>query len=237
MTFVPHIRMTMLGFLGNSPGAEQWSAGVSLAPIDPAPLAAFLDLQPNNDVFADWRDECVAWFTRVDSYVRSNARLQRVKFAFIGQDGKYLKEPVELDAGSVQGGEGFAAILPFQSAVAITLGTDGDLSRVKGRFYSPSPALPIDPNTGQFPVANQTAMRNSADTFLTNLGNQPGADVLDFRVVVASQGRHNKNGTVKLPPANHVVTRVNVGRVVDTIRSRRTSLNEAPVYAGVDQAP
>jgi hypothetical protein len=234
MTYVSHMRVSMIGFLGNSPGADIWQANLSLANGNGSLDGGVLNLGPNETVFDDVRDDIVAWFTSADARIRSHVRLSRVKFAFIGTNGRYTRSPVERDAGNVQGGEGFGTIMPFQIAYAVTLGTDADLGRVKGRFYVPGPSVDIDPNSGQISVAQQTQLRNAADSLVTNINNQPGIDVLGLNVAVASQGRRNRDGSQRLAPANHPVVRVNVGRVMDTIRSRRSALSEAPVYAGVE---
>jgi hypothetical protein len=154
MTFARHVRMSMIGFIGAAPGADIWQANISLgvggADGDiPGLLDNFFDVEPNAAVWDDLRDDCVAWWTRPASKIRSNCRLQRVKFAFIGTNGRYEKPVVERDCGSVQAGEGFAAIHPFQCAVAVTLGTDGDLGRVKGRTSTPT--------RGSCPRATRTA--------------------------------------------------------------------------------
>jgi len=180
-------------------------------------------------VWTDLTNDAKAWFARPATAIGTNARLRKVKFASIGADGRYTGAPVEKDAGNITGGGNSG--LPFQVACAVTFHTAGDLNRVKGRIYQPAPALATDNATGLVAVAAVDGVRNSMDTFLEAIGNQPGADVLDLRAVVASQGRRNKDGSMRTAPANHAITAVSCGRTLDTIRRRRNKLVDkgAPV--------
>lgn len=227
--------MTASGQFGVATASDIWSINLSLAAVDPSVAAQALNFGPDDTVFDDMAADVIAWFRRPTSHIANNCKITKVKFAFIGADGRYTKAPVEKDGGGYQGGQGAGPYHPYQCALAVTLGTDGDLGRVKGRFFSPAPAHDIDPDTGLISVQAQTDCRNSADQLLTDLGNQPGLDALDIRVCVASQGRHNKDGSVRTQPGNYPVVRVNVGRVIDTMRSRRSALPESPIYAGVTQ--
>lgn len=235
MAYEPHIRMTMLGKIGATSG-EIFSMGISLGRQDQVAGSGglfqdLLNAKPDEGVFTAWRDNVTAWFQRSDTRILGNANLTRVKFASIGADGLYTEAPREY-AVNVFGGGVSDQRPAFQTAVAVTLGTDGDLGRIKGRFYQPVPAVTIDGGTGLMSEADRTAITNSADQLLTDLANQPGLDVLNLGAVVASQGRRTPAGVLRVPPGNHPVVRVGVGRSLDTIRRRRNALPDTKVFQG-----
>lgn len=226
MAFVRHWRMSLIASLGGASAAvapEDAQININLAKADGGGFGAFLD--PNDTVWSDLRDDAVAWWQRQETGIMEHARLRTVKFADIGTDGRYLEDAVVLDAGDVSGGftigEG-GNRYPFQIAHAVTLLTDTPASRVKGRFYIPCPAWGVDVD-GRISAANCEDVAESTQTFLNDVNNQPGIDVLGLRVVVASQGRQAPSA----PPTNYVVDSLKVGRVLDTIRSRREDLSEA----------
>jgi hypothetical protein len=79
------------------------------------------------------------------------------------------------------------------------------------------PAISFDGATLLLPVNVAEQVRGSAQTLLNALNNNPQLDVAyNARVVVASTKGFNTP-----------VTSVRVGRVVDVIRSRRSSIPEA----------
>lgn len=233
MTYVPHYRVTMSGLLGGTSGSEIFSMGFALAKFEDGlfGLTAADILDPNLTVWTDIKNDCVAYFARPDTMIHADAVLTRVKIADIGADGLYRSAPVEF-AVSQGGGFSNSGRHPNQVAYAVTLKTNGDLGRVKGRFYVPLPSVAVD---AQGIVSNAVAEQHesSAATFINAINNQPGIDVLDLRMAVASQGRKNKNGTVRVPPANHAVTSVAVGQVLDTVRRRRNKLPESRDYTAV----
>jgi hypothetical protein len=223
MAFEPHIRISALG---TRPGNEIFSWGISMARGGGGGFAGpFLD--PNNTVWNDLRDDVAAYWATTPCSAR--AVLRKVKFANIAADGTYASSPIEKPVGGAAGTPGpvveSGAFRPNQVALAITLHTTADLGRVKGRFYLPLPGNALDVD-GLISAPQAEAQEAAAVTFVNNMANQPGADVLDLQVVVASQGRRNRDGTVRIGPANHPVTAVSCGRVLDTQRRRRSKLLE-----------
>jgi hypothetical protein len=87
--------------------------------------------------------------------------------------------------------------------------------RGKGRFFLPGPSIGFDPSVAQISLADATAVRDSATLWIADLNNWPGIDAQDPRVTVASSSGVNND-----------VTGVRVGRVLDTIRSRRGQVPE-----------
>jgi hypothetical protein len=208
---------------------ETWQNSLALDkdPSEGSTLAAVLD--PNNPVWTDLKDDVQAYFAG-ETAISGVARLHWVKFAAIGANGKYTSSPVMREinggVGIGGGGGGSAPSFPLQTACAITLTTATILSRVKGRFYLPAVSGPLGTD-GRMSVAWAEEVQGRAKTFLDNVANQPGIDVLDLRAVVASGTRADGLGA-----QNHAVTGVTVGRTLDTIRRRRNRLPEA--YVPVD---
>lgn len=226
MTFVRHLRVTLAGTLGD--GREIFSYGLSLARQNASWLGDLLAPDFPDSVYTDdWRDKCID-FHQSAAKIRTNAHLKRITIAQIGPDGRYEHAPAEYAVNN-SGGYISGSVMPWQTSLAVTLHTKGDLERVKGRFYLPSPATSVDPDTDLIPTADAESYRDAAVGWINAMGDQPGLDILDWRVVVASQGRHNPNGTVRAAPANYDVEAVSVGRRLDVIRRRANRATEARV--------
>lgn len=228
MTYVPHFKVSMIGRLGGVTGPEMFSCSFSLAEGENLGLVPW---QPNDAVWQDVANDCAAWFSRPTSWIHGDAVLQLVKVAPIGANGKYTAAPREVVVNAAGGAVG-AGRPHNQDAYVVTLGTDADLGRVKGRFYAPLPCWGVS-SDGRITESQAEDAEASALTLINAINNQPGIDVLDLRVMVASQGRHDRFGVQTLPPGNHEVKRVAVGRVVDTQRRRRNKLLEAKTFRAV----
>lgn len=219
-----HWRMTLTAALGGTgaQGLEMAQINISLGKNvnDQSVWPQFLE--PTDPVWTDLADDCKAFWADPRTAISSLARLHSVKFAEIGEDGRYTTAPVIKDFTAVNGG-GANIGTPWQAAVAVTLMTDNQLSRVKGRFYLPVPSINVGTD-GLMTELERDGIEASAAEFLSNVANQPGIDVLDIGPVIASQGRQSPPA----PPANYTVTHVRVGRALDTIRSRRSHLDELP---------
>ena len=221
--YEPHYKVTMSGTLGS--GAEEiFSMGFALARHDQAPIGHILD--PNDTVWTDIASDCTAWFSDPLTKIHAHAKLTKVKIASIGSNGRYASPPVERLV-TASGGVTASTTRPAnQEALVVTLHTAGDLNRIKGRFYLPLPALTTQ-GDGRFLAADVDGVETRTQTFINAVNNQPGLDVLGLSVHVASQGRRNKDGSVRVGPGNHLVTGISVGRVLDTQRRRRNKLLEA----------
>jgi hypothetical protein len=216
MVFAPHVRVTALGRLG-TPQADRFSYGFNIAPDD-----GFVAL-------GDWAGMTAAQITDLCDSVRdfhhrgttlisAAAVLEQVKLAIIGADGKYMADPVTRDYSSAGGVPLDSTTLP-QSACAVSLGTNRRGPTGRGRFFIPMIATVVD--QAQFfhtNVAQADGLRDSAATMLNDINNWPGIDVIQasWRVCIASTKGYNSK-----------VNSVRVGRVIDTIRTRRNKLPEA----------
>ena len=218
MPFAPHFRLTMNGCLF-TPADESFSVGVNLAtfPLGGGPDSGVTSaggLSIDNDQFADLVQDCKNYWTRPTTHIAGYAHLRQVKLAWIGADGKYTRDPMIADGFDVPGGGGATPLYPPQIALAVSLNTDRRGPTGKGRFYLPSPAIAMGLGY-QISDADRDDVVNSTVTFLNDLANEPGVDVLGLAPVVASTKGYNS-----------LVTGVRVGRIFDTVRTRRRSLVE-----------
>ena len=137
----------------------------------------------------------------------------------IGADGKYVEDARVVNVTDTMGGgaeTNGAAYARAQTALAVSLVTGRRGPTGKGRFYLPCPTALHD-DTFLISAAAAEGVRASAVTLINDLNNLPGLDSFpSFGVVVASSKGYNTP-----------VTGVRVGRVVDVIRSRRSSIAEA----------
>lgn len=222
VTFAPHYRLTLSGDIGTATApVEHFSFGVCMAKainsddtdgtIDGAgPLDLGLDDTQINDIFTD----CQNFFGRADTFISAAAKLKQIKLARIGADGKYDRDP-KIWTGTVPGGHSSATIYPPQVSLAVSLTTRFRGPSGKGRFYLPCPNADLDSGTMEISTGQRDLIQASVVQWIDDLNNEPGTDVLGLGVVVASTKGHN-----------HRVSGVRVGRVFDTIRSRRRSLVE-----------
>lgn len=209
VNYAPHIRLSAIGRLSDS--GERFSYGVNLGSTGPVTVPLTLNVPA---YFADLAADVRAFHGSLGANISNQAVLELVKFALIGSDGKYTADPRIVDlvdqAGSV------SSVLPApQTALAISLTTGRRGPTGKGRFYLPMPGVGVEAGPLTIPAVSRNQIQAAAAGFLNALNNRPGIDGIDVEVIVAST-----KGT------NTKVTGVRVGRVLDTIRSRRTSLGE-----------
>lgn len=228
MAFAPHLRVTALGRLGTASG-ERFSYGVNMARVDQAPLGPIL--QPGQQVWTDVATDIRNFHMRATSRICYRAVLEEVKIASIGADGKYTTDPVIVDVTDTPGAIDYAAspdvlkVIP-QAACAVSLGTARRGATGRGRFFLPMPVVSLGDNL-LMDEAQRDGIQASAATLVEALGDQPGIDVFGLAVVVSSSKGYNSP-----------VTGVRVGRVVDTVRSRRRSLPEQfDPYTATPQTP
>jgi hypothetical protein len=121
-----------------------------------------------------------------------------------------------------------AQTLPPQCAVAVSLvaGTYANGTPLRGRFFLPTPsALAISSTTGQLASAAQTGILDGVEAFLNHFV-QPTRSMAPQ---VWSRGPHAESKAPRGMSSTQTVETVSVGKIVDTIRSRRGDLPEAYV--------
>lgn len=175
-------------------------------------------------------EAAVRKFHQTPGMISSRARLDTIKFNAIGPDGRYLAstETVRRDLTNPVSGSGDQNPFP-QLALAVTLLTDRARGRgSRGRFYPPYPNFGgLAAVDGLLTTAQSGLFANAAATLVNELNaatDETSIDVEQVRVVVASD-----LGAGVFAP----VTSVQVGRTMDTMRSRRTSLPEQRVPSDV----
>lgn len=145
--------------------------------------------------------------------ISQNAALTTLKLNLIGTDGRYVNpETVLYDypvpvQGAVGGGP------PPQIAMAVSLGTAAQRGRAsRGRFYAPLPAAQVSVGA-IISDTSQGLWGAAAATLLDEIN----AALVPWTVGVVSDLGAG---------AQRPVTHVRIGRALDTIRSRRSSLDE-----------
>lgn len=163
-------------------------------------------------------DAVVAFHTGLDSGVSNAAKLKTIKFNEIGTDGRYVSaSETVLEEFETPWAGGRGAAMPAQVALAITLRTAKRRGRARaGRFYIPYGGSSLT-SLGRIQATDQENIAAAVTTFLNDL-NTAAAGI--GRLAVASDVG---TGAIEL------ITHCEVGGVLDTLRTRRKSLDEARV--------
>lgn len=212
----PFLRLVVGGDL--YPPVEQFTFSMSLFNDAPGPPG------PPDEVPVGVRNAIQSFWT-TSNITTQSAVLRWVKLNEIGIDGRYTQDTtVRFDwAEPFPVGSSTALIAP-QLSLAVTLRTDverGPASR--GRFYIPLPARNLT-SGGVLGETDANAYALAASTLIEDIN-----EAMDpYRVVVMSDSGSGQR---------RIVRRVEVGRVLDTIRSRRRSFPEryvpGPAIPGV----
>jgi hypothetical protein len=207
----PFIRLVLGGNLYGS--KEQWTCSLSIA-------NGSLTLTAPTEVPLWLRDVCATWMS-YPSNQSVGADLRWLKFNRIGYDGRYTEDTtVRYDYPTPYPAGTNPTVVPPQVALAITLRTEVERGRAaRGRFFSPLPARTLA-SDGVLGVSDQDQYVSAATDFLTDLNE--GLEDYDTpgerpRVVVMSDAGEGMIRPVRC---------VSVGRVLDTMRSRRASIPE-----------
>lgn len=204
----PFIRVTAFGTLYTT---EQWQASLNIISSGEIP-------EPGQTV-AD--GALTAWTTLFGTQVLSSrASLVGVKVARIGSNGLYTSPSPRVAYGPPGGTAAAGSGSPApQTAIAVTLlGAQPRAAAGNGRFYLPLPSYALDA-TGRI-AENQAQSVAQAGARLVNDLNAVFGGLVGIVGAATDTGRG---------PARQPVVAVRVGRVYDTIRSRRTSFPEEPV--------
>lgn len=212
MAYVPHYRATFKGVFAVSATAEpyeQWNTSVALRGGGGYSTASAQAIA--NDLREDWK----AFRMALGTTMGQSAMLTEVRLDHVGANGKIDQDPVFAPAGGSDFRGLGNSVLPPSCAVVLTLDT-GQRGRSRfGRMYLPLLGCPTG-NDGYMTAADQNTILTASTAFITNVGNAPGLDD-DFAVAVASGVGEGSLNTVRT---------IRVGRVIDTMRSRRRSLDE-----------
>jgi hypothetical protein len=213
---VGHLRITALGSMGTT--VDTFSYGVNCWGPD--------DVQPttnssNSALFTAIANAFSTFHGSAGGLISARALLKSVKFANIGINGKYLNDPWVVTFGTPVGGtvvESGTSVIP-QAALAVTLTSGRRGPTGKGRFFVPMPVVSMGSDF-LISTANAATFQTRAQTLLNSINSaMSGASLASRVAVVSSKGYAS------------TVTGVQVGRLVDVIRSRRGQLYELPAAA------
>lgn len=210
----PFLRLVALGTTYQT---ETFAFGVSLIEATlPTPEAP---TEVSDEVVA-----AVSAFFQTTGMISASCHLTALKLNLIGTDGKYVNDETvvrELDPPVAGSGSNNP---PPQNALAITLDTGLRRGRAHaGRFYVPCFSSGLT-SSGVLGSAVAGIYATNAGIMLDNLNDA----LAPWQVGVVSDLGSG---------AQHRVTAVRVGQVIDTIRSRRTSLPEGYVSVDLSTAP
>lgn len=208
----PFLRLVAIGSL---PQGETWTwsmaFGSDFGPADP-PAAIPAGVLTAIETFHDSTDVALG----------NGVTLNAVKLNMIGTDGRYVNPSDTVEhvyetpvaaPGTIQ--------LPPQCATAVSLLTEARRGLAhRGRFYVPRLGRTTGPD-GRLSTTDQSYLLTAAAAMVDSLNDALGPD---FHCVVVSDRRTG---------AQRRVTSMAVGRVVDTIRSRRRGLEEDYVEAPI----
>lgn len=218
---------------GTLPGGETWTNMLRGGPPgtgeDPLGLVTHGEL-------AAWcaghiKDAIAAWHTHASTSINAACKLAWVKANVVDMAGHY-KDPTTIEyfwPTPLAGVGSSISQHPNQVTLAVSLTTDVDRGPAhRGRFYMPMPSFTLDTVNGTLTAAMALGVAGRAKVLIEALADTPGLDNLwPFKILVMS----------KKPsfPATHVVTGVEVGRVMDTQRRRRANQLEDWQRVAVDQ--
>ena len=209
-----------LAMSGAHYGAERFSFGLRLN----GPGGTFGDRIAQQDLCDDITAAVSTWW-QSQGTIGANSALDLVKLNVVGTDGKYVNgytNQTEL-LGGVTSGVG--STHPPQVALVATLVTNaGRGLSGKGRIYLPSPTFSVGGSSGTISEADALTAATSVKGLLDAINT--AADPVRVRVISGTR-----------TGAESTVQRVEVGRVLDTMRSRRTSLLEVRQPAALAGAP
>lgn len=207
------MRMSVLHHILDTDETSQWDLTLS----SPVILAGgYPDLADLTTI----RDAVYEYLNATSSGRATYSRWDGVKFALTGTDGHYIEDPLVLEAGPGSPG-GSVTGLPAQSSVVTTLWSGSSLGKGNyGRFYHPY--------SGPTSAATPYMSTDLQSTFLTAAQGLVN-DIED----VLGEGSVIINSDSTAGPQQKSVQFVRVGRVPDTQRRRRRSLDESYTQAAV----
>jgi hypothetical protein len=201
MPYAPFTRVTFSGDIGPTPGTvEHFSFGLS---VQPGPFVT------QTEVDACWT-AASGLFTRAATRISVWSQLTQVKVSSIGADGKLIGN-AQVKTGSVAGANTGTEYHPPQVALVVGLDTGQRGPSKRGRLYLPMPVVSLEPAM-TMTDAQRDSISASVKTFLDGINTAFNSG---SGICVASRKGFNTD-----------VTGFRVGRVLDTMRSRRRSLNE-----------
>ena len=213
MAIPTHFRFTFRGHFEGTP--EFWSFGLHYArTVSASPDANVGDINESGvtsaiDTFMD------------NAHMGALTRLDDWRAYQIGTDGRAEGDILihTVDPGAPIAGAG-GQNYPTQIAVAVTTVSDNRGPAKLGRFYLPALAMPLSTG-GRMAVADVTALLDTTADFLKGISDAIDLpSTTDSAPCVNVSTRGGSAGTIQ------DVDHIRIGRVFDTLRSRRRSMDE-----------
>lgn len=231
MAGIPHTKLVIRGqYAGTS---EEWSighkfskylgvdylqAGIAGGPVpNPAPP---LDQTANIDLINEAQLKAAVGAFFGTAMFSSHVWVREVRAYHIGPDGKTVGNPRWFDwTGTEVKGTGTSVVYPPQTALVVTTAAANRGNARYGRFYLPMINVPLEPDLRIH--VNQAVTIGAASTaYLKALSR---AFVIPNGLPHPTPVNISMLGQGRQQP----ITRIRVGRVLDTVRTRRRQLEEA----------
>ncbi len=211
----------LLSWGGSLHGTEVWTTGLRMqktnaVSVGQAALEAFM---------ADAEQDLNNFYAQ--SFFHSGLKCEWVKMNEIDGLGHYANKEqsnTRFFAAPIVGAGGSAHAPQIACVGSLVTEADRGLAS-RGRLYFGGLAqatFSVDAGNGRIPVAQRDAFALHVKNFLNNLNNNAGVDGAgpSFEARIISKGSGARPGIARK------VTGVRVGRVLDTMRSRRNALAE-----------
>lgn len=207
-----HTRVTFSGHIGGEASVlEIFSFNLCFPPIEGDDDAAIAALE---DIAAGCH---TAFGTHLNPAYGEDTWLDRTRVASVDGTGHVVRTAVgayvQGDRNDPFNGTEAKQPMPLQTALCVSLGTARAGATGKGRFFLPWMAMSLDPDDKRINEATAVATLNGIQDFLQACAAAVGLDP----VVVSSKGYMSD------------VTTIRLGRVPDTMRSRRGDVPEGYV--------
>ena len=214
MAVPTHFRFTFRGIFTNTP--EQWSFGCHFTRTNTgAPDAGIGDIDQSAVTAA-----AVTLMQGGASSMSSAAKMVDWRAYVIGTDGKMEGNPLFVDVSGESAAGGAAVRYPPQIALVATLvGPDRGPGRF-GRMYLPGPAEGIAADH-RLSTGAAAGYADQVTQFLKSV-----SDAIDMQVAEVSSSGVNVSAGGGAGGTLQVIDHVEVGRVLDTLRTRRNALLE-----------
>jgi hypothetical protein len=211
-----HTRVTFEGVIGTAVApVENWALNINF----PASVTGAAATDAALGALA--QDASTAWNNSLSPIMGSDVVLNKVRVASVDDTGHVHQRAdgtyVQADNGSVWAGAMAKQPVPLQTALCVSLTTLRPGPTGKGRFFLPWPALSLDADDKRIPIAQVNGVIDNIKAFLQALATEFGQDP----IVVSSKGYTS------------AVTGLKVGRVPDTMRSRREDSPEGYITAAL----
>jgi hypothetical protein len=225
MYAAPFHRLVLLGTVYT----DIWNTSLTIAPDD----SAVETLEPTDALVLAVANAVSAWYadgTGTGARISQTHKLTGIKLNRIGTDGLYMDDVTHEYTYTSPISGPFSAAPPAQIATVLSLRTAVERGHAsKGRMYLPpcEGFTAVDVTTGIATIANAGRVATAGATLVDSLNDVYNAGFPDFSAMEVAVASNIGAGTFRR------VTRVSVGRVPDTMRSRRSAISELPEYADV----